>query len=378
MNCFLIAADRGDPRVRSLAKLVESLGYTLFYAIGIDALRMERSFTDARRPLVLVPDSSSGALAEAALRLAQDEQGRVFVVYVAETLSPNLYKALVRSQAGEWIGWDTCAQELRDLTKTMAGSETPDRAAKVVSFLPSKGGVGNTTLVLEAGIHLSTRRKRPVRVALLDLNLQGGTLADALDIEPRFEIGEIIAQPERLDEQLIDVFTSRHMPRLDVFAAPHRRISLGDVPPQIVFTFIDAIAKRYEAILIDLPHAWVSWIDNVLQGSDAVVLSGGATVPALRGLTQTLAHLDELAIPASKLAVAVNACEADLLGRVTRRTEIERPLAGRSLFCIRRDGSAVDGALDAGRSLLEMSPNARVSADIRRLAEWCGTAVSLA
>ncbi|WP_375407964.1 CpaE family protein [uncultured Methylobacterium sp.] len=378
MKCFIIAADRGDSRVRSLAKIVESLGYTLSYATGIDVLRSERSFTDARRPLVLVPDLGSGALAEPALRLAQDEQGRAFVVYVAETLAPDLYKALVRSQAGEWIGWGTCAQELRELTKAMAGAETPERTAKVVSFLPSKGGVGNTTLALESGIHLSTRRKRPVRLALLDLNLQGGTLADALDIEPRFEVGEIIAQPERLDEQLIDVFTSRHTPRLDVFAAPHRRIALGDVRPEIVFTFIDAIAKRYEAVLIDLPHAWVAWIDNILQGSDAVVLSGGATVPALRGLTQTLAHLDGLAIPASKLAVAVNACETDLLGRVTRRTEIERPLAGRSLFCIRRDASAADGALDAGRSLLEMSPNARVSADIRRLAEWCGTAASLA
>ncbi|KQP53661.1 AAA family ATPase [Methylobacterium sp. Leaf108] len=374
MICFLVAADRGDPQVRSLSKLAESLGYAPTLVAGLAALRAERSFTDARRPLVLVADVAGGTLADAALRLAQDEQGRAFVVYVADSLSPDLYKTLVRSQAGEWIAWDTCAQELRDLTRSFASAEPADRSARVVSFLPSKGGVGNTTLALETGIHLSARRKSPMRVALLDLNLQGGTLADALDLTPRFEVGEIIAQPERLDEQLIDVFTSRHTPRLDVFASPPRRLDLGTVPPEIVFTLIDAIAKRYEAVLIDLPHAWVAWVDNVVQGSDAVVVSGGPSVPALRKLTQTLSHCDTLAIPAADLAVAVNACEVDLLGRVTRQAEIERPLAGRTLFRIRRDGAAANGALDAGRSLIEMAPTARISADIKALAEWCGAA----
>jgi pilus assembly protein CpaE len=374
--CFIIAAQRSDTRVLALSKLAESLAYTISYADDIASLLRDRSFANAQRSLVLIPDLVTGS-ADAAIQLARSEQGRAFVVYVAESIAPESYKALVRSRAGEWIGWDTCREELRDLTKAMGDMEVVERSAKVLSFVPSKGGVGNTTLAVEIAVHLSSRRKRPSRVALLDLNLQGGTLADTLDVEPRFEIGEIVAQPERLDEQLIDVFTSRHTPRLDIFACPNRRIALGDVPPTIIFSFIDAIAKRYEAVLIDLPHAWVSWIDNILQGSDAVVLSGGATVPALRALTQSLTHLDTLEIPANRLSVAVNACEVDLLGRIARREDIERPLAGRTIFCLRRDSAAANAALDAGRSLIDMSPTARLTRDIGQLAEWCGTAAKL-
>nr|WP_254803830.1 hypothetical protein [Methylobacterium sp.]USU34604.1 hypothetical protein NG677_23850 [Methylobacterium sp.] len=376
MNCFLIAADRGEARVQALARLAQGLGYTVLYAADFAALHRNRAFMEARRPLVLVPEGQGAT--EGAIQLARMEPSRAFVVYVAEALAPDLYKSLVRSQSGEWIGWDNAAQELRDVTKGLGATEPADRNARIVSFLPSKGGVGNTTLTVETGIRLSSQRKQPLRVALLDLNLQGGTLADALDVEPRFDIGEIVAQPERLDEQLVDVFTSRHTPRLDIFACPPRHIAFGDVPPAILFTFIDTIARRYEAILMDLPKVWVPWIDNILQGSDAVVVCGGATVPALRVLTQSLAHLDTLEIPAERLAVAVNACETDLLGRITNQAQIERPLSGRSVFCLRRDPATANGALDAGRSLFEIAPNARLTHDIGRLAEWCGTAAKLA
>ncbi len=362
--------------MRSLVALLSSLGHRVALVADLGGLKIEHDAAGGRRALIVVPETPGGPAAREVVDLARAAEARAFVVYVADSLAPELYKALVRSRAGEWVGWDTCAEELRDLASALDGPAQAQESGRIVSFLPSKGGVGNTTLALETGIHLAMRRRRPVRVALLDLNLQGGTLADALDVEPRFDVMEIVAQPERLDEQLIDVFTSRHLPRLDVFAAPIRRIALEHVPPQIVLTFIDAIAKRYAAVLIDLPRVWGEWVDTIVQGSDAVVLSGGATVPALRCLTQSLAHLDGLKIPAPRLAVAVNPCEADVFGRVARLREIERPLGERSVFCIRRDPAA-PGALDAGRSLLEMAPNARASRDIRRLAEWCATAAAL-
>lgn len=375
MICFIVGPDGADQRIQALTKLAGRLGHAPLAAATLDALRADPRYGDASRALVLVPDLAGGAGAEAAIRFAAEEGGRAFVVWIADTLAPDLYKQLVRTRSGEWIGWTTGAQELAELTAHLTGTEAATRAARVVSLLPSKGGVGNTTLALESALHLATRRKRgTARVAVLDLNVQGGTLADALDIEPRFDLAALIERPERLDEQLIDVFTSRFSGRLDVFAPPPRPIRFEDVPPPIVFTVLDALSKRYETILIDLPPVWLPWIDTILQGSDAVVVTGAATVPALRRLSHRLGALDALAIPPARLAVAVNLCEADLLGRFTRGPEIERALGGRTLFRIRRDTAAACGALDAGRPLLEASPNARVSRDIKRLADWIATA----
>ena len=370
MRCFIVGADsQGAAR---LAAVAAALGCPASTVPVIGALRADRQFLAAPRALVLVADP---ALAFDAAELATEAAEHAFVVLVADTVPPEAYKALVRSGAGEWVQWASCEAELAALAQGFSAPAHDGGGARVVSFLPSKGGVGNTTLVIEAAIHLSgrlanKRRRGGARVAVLDLNLQGGTLADCLDVEPRFDIAEIAGRPERLDEQLVEVFTSRYANRLDVFASPPRASGADEVGPGLIFTFIDAISPRYDAILLDLPQHWLAWTDTLIQGSDAVVVTGGATVPALRRLSARLAHVAALGVPEAKRAAAVNQVGTDLLGRFARRPEIERVLDGHRLFFVRRDGTAIEEAADSGRPLLETAPDSRVGRDIRRLAGW--------
>lgn len=374
MQCFLVGAGEDGPGV-GLADFVQTLGLQPASSPDLARLRDDKRFVAGPRSLVVIPETASHPLdMTEAIDFAKELGGQTFVVCLADTVAPDDYKRLVRTGSAEWITWRDHREELRDLVGRLTADASPGRAASVLSFVPSKGGVGNTTVVIEVAMHLSTRRKRGgARVAIVDLNLQGGTVADALDIEPRFDVAEIMHRPERLDEHLIDVFTSRHSKTLDVFATPVSRVALDAVNPAIIFTFIDAIASRYDAILFDLPAHWSSWTDNLLQGSDAVVVCGGESVPALRRLVATLAHVDELAVPDGKVAVVVNAVETDLLGRVARRALIERALARRRTFMVRRDGEGVANALDVGRPLSEVGGKTKVVRDIRRLAEWVET-----
>lgn len=374
MQCFMVGAGDGEPWA-ALAGFAQTLGLQPAASPDLTALRGDVRFTGASRSLVLVPDTASTPLHMAeAVEFAREQGGQAFVVCLADTIASDDYKRLVRTGSAEWVTWRDHRDELRDLVTRLTLDGAPGRAATVLSFLPSKGGVGNTTLVVEVAAHLSTRRRRGgARVAILDLNLQGGTVADALDVEPRFDVAEIMDRPERLDEHLVDVFTSRHSKGLDVFASPVSRIGLDAINPEIIFTFIDAIASRYDAILFDLPAQWSSWTDTLLQGSDAVVVCGGESVPALRRLAATLAHVDGLAVPDAKVAAVVNPVETDMLGRVARRAVIERALAKRRAFFVRRDGDSAAEALDVGRPLLAVGPNTRIARDIRRLAEWVET-----
>lgn len=377
MQCFIVGLDRDEARRGALVALAERLGLSSVVVPSLAILKGDQRFLRASRPLVLVGHAAIDAIPPSEVAaFAQAQEGDAFTVYVADTIAPDAYKRLVRTGAAEWVRWQDAEGELRDLAARLRGPEIGDRAAKILSFLPSKGGVGNTTLVVETAVCLAGKRKRAGgRIAILDLNLQGGTVADALDVEPRFDIAEIASNPERLDEQLIDVFTSRHSPRLDVFAGPTRTMALDAVEPQILFTFIDAISGRYDAILFDLPVYWLAWIDALLQGSDAVVVSGGATVPALRKLSAKLAHLKDLGVPEARLAAVLTQADVDLLGRVARRAETERVLPGHRTFFVRRDHATVDEAGDVGRPLMETAPGTRVARDIRRVADWIETAI---
>jgi Flp pilus assembly CpaE family ATPase len=75
----------------------------------------------------------------------------------------------------------------------------------------SAGGVGNSTLVVEAGIQIKGKKSgRQRAVCVVDLDFQTSHVCDLLDIEPRLKMEEISEHPERLDEQLFELFVTHH------------------------------------------------------------------------------------------------------------------------------------------------------------------------
>lgn len=369
MRSFIVGLDPDDAaRLARLSKSIETRAQIL---TGVEALIPELLRSSTGRALVLLTDP---ALTRDAVRLATEHGDRAFFVVVADTIPPDDYKALVRTGAGDWIQWGSCETELADLVTRFSAPSPAGNGARIVTFAPSKGGVGNTSLLAEIGVLLSGQRPVASRsgpaVAVLDLNFQGGTLADILDVEPRFDLAEVAGRPERLDEQLAEVFSSRYGDRLDVFAPPARPTTVDDVTPNLIFTFIDTIGPRYDLVLIDLPPLAMGWTETLIEGSDAVVVTGIATVPGLRRLCDRLARLDDLHVPAHRRLAVVNQAETDMMGRFVRRAEVERVLGGRDSILVRRDCATMETAANAGQPLVETAPDGRLGRDFRRVAKW--------
>jgi len=368
VRSFIVGLDHGEGT--RLARLSSAIGFPISVLPSLDVLGAELSRPAAGRALVLLADPR---LTREASRLAAAHGEAAFVVVIADTIPPDDYKALVRTGAGEWVQWGSCEVELPEVVKRFAAPVHGGTGGSIVAFAPSKGGVGNTSLVAEIGVLLSGQKAaggRPAsRIAVLDLNFQGGTLADTLAIEPRFDLAEVAGRPERLDEQLTEVFSSRYGERLDVFAPPPRPVMPDDIAPNLIFTFLDTISPRYDLVLVDLPSPALGWTETLIDGSDAVVVTGIATVPGLRRLCDRLAQLDGLSGPARCLAV-VNQAETDLMGRFVRRAEVDRLLGGRDNILVRRDCASMETAANAGQPLVETAPDGRLGRDIRRVAKW--------
>src|SRR5205807_5999051 len=123
-------------------------------------------------------------------------------------------------------------------------AEPPVTEPVMVAFVPSAGGVGNSTLAIEVGIQLKTaKRTRGRRICLLDLDFQNSHVCDYLDIEPRMQIHEIAVNPDRLDTQLFELFISHHSSGLDVLAAPRSR----DRSPTLDVETLEALFRMIAA-----------------------------------------------------------------------------------------------------------------------------------
>ena len=373
MATIIVHSDRETERVKLLGTVLHGLGEAFSQADSLEAVRRSQGSSPDGRTLVLVPDiEGDGRLADEAITFAEATPG-AFVVYIADAISAEVYKRLLRSRRGEWVQWHAAARELAEVIVQSRTDHAP-RAAKVVSFLPSKGGVGNTTLALEVGVLMAAGdKKTPVRVAVVDLNFHGGTLSDFLDLPPRLDIAEVISHPERLDEQLVDIFASRHSSNLDVFSSPARTIKGEQVGPRVVFALLDQLGKRYDLVLLDILHHWLPWVDNVLQGSDAVIITGGGTVPAVKQLANRVRYVEDLEIPSKRIAVVVNQCEIGLFGQVPRKAEIDRTFRAREVRYIPLDLATATLAANTGRPMVELASRRPVSKSIRQLVNWIQT-----
>src|SRR5215217_4950355 len=211
MSTYLVLTDPQDERTRHLMNLLaHNRVRTTPVEQTEDALKL---LPDNEHSLVIVPDFVGNATS--VISFSQAARGKAFVVYISDTIPAEVYKQLSKSGAGEWIRWSNLAGELIDVIRQHTSGAARVNGS-IITFLPSAGGVGNTTLALETAIYLTSGRKAKRRACVLDLNFQSSAFPAYLDIEPRFYISEILGDPSRLDHHLVDVLTSKHSTGVDV------------------------------------------------------------------------------------------------------------------------------------------------------------------
>src|SRR5262249_6709818 len=155
---------------------------------------------------------------------------QMFFILISEDISASDYKRLMRTGGADWGSATKAPQEIMEIfarrrgTPKNAVASGEGRPPVAHGFCSNAGGRRNATLVGEIGVQLKTGKTTKERkICAIDLDFQTSHLCDCLDTEPRLQIQEIAASPERLDAQLFEIFISRHSSGLDVFAAPRSK-----------------------------------------------------------------------------------------------------------------------------------------------------------
>jgi pilus assembly protein CpaE len=288
----------------------------------------------------------------------------------------------VRSGGADWVSASAPAQEILDIIVQRPARPEAAVTAKtrpiLVSFVPSAGGVGNSTLAIEVAIQM--RRGNATanrRVCLVDLDFQTSHVCDYLDIEPRLHIEEISANPERLDNQLFEVFASHHDSGLDVFASPRSKFDTCGLDFAALDGLFGLISTRYDLIMIDFPLSWYSWTPKIIAASSGIIVSGVNSIPGLRQIAETLTTLRTTTDLFGEIRVAINNCERGLFGRVARRQHVASVLSGEQIFYVRNDSAALE-SINTGMPMALSHPRRGISKDIAKMTAFCNGLTSAA
>jgi pilus assembly protein CpaE len=308
--------------------------------------------------------------------IAEQEQDRLFFIFVSQEISANDYKQLIRSGSADWASWAGAPQEIADiiLLRMPAAMETAGglRARlAIATFVPSSGGVGNATLALETAIALKLEKQtRNLRICLFDLDFQSSHICDYLDIDARLQLHEIVGRPERLDAQLFDLFVSLHSTGLAVLASPRSRKFRLDLDVKAMDSLFGMIATRYDLLIIDLPPLWFPWSEQVLAISDLAVVTGLNTVPGLRQVADTLRGIRESERVPPRIVVGLNRCRSRLLGRVANRLHAQKILGSdETIVFVREDSLTAEQAVNTGIPAAIGAGSSKLSRDTKAIAK---------
>jgi pilus assembly protein CpaE len=375
MTVYLLNPEASSPQVQAIEKKLRRVIPDLLTIANVEDIAQEINSADSGRIVVIFASVSVNAESiDKLINISNRYRERIFFVLVSKEISASDYKRLVRSGGADWISADGSFQELLEIISRQnpPTRETASELKKptVISFLPSAGGVGNTTVALEAAMYNKlAKTSRSWRTCYVDLDFQTSHVCDFLDLEPRLQIQEIFEQPERLDQQLFELFASRHSSGLDVFAAPRSRLDLCDVNVAALDMFLGMISRGYDFVVIDLPVPWFRWTIPVLENSDAVIVTGLNTIPGLRQLKTTVEAVVGAKAPSTQISIVINRVSHNLFGGIKRRGHAEGVLADQKLFYIRDDPDAVN-RLNTGTPAAQTKTGRSVK-DFAALASYC-------
>jgi Flp pilus assembly CpaE family ATPase len=215
--------------------------------------------------------------------------------------------------------------------------ETSDR---LYAFLPSKQGVGATTLAVNFAGALARRPDYNALLAYFDLN--SGLVGFMLKLERGYSMVDAAENFSRMDETLWPQMVSS-LGRLDVLQAGHMNPSYRIEPSQ-VRRVLDYARRNYKAICADLSGNMERYSVEVLHEATRIFLVCTPEIPSLHLAREKLNFLRGLELDSS-VEVLVN--RAQKRGSIPL-PEIERLLGRKVLVAFPNDYKGVHRALTMG------------------------------
>ena len=251
----------------------------------------------------------------------------------------------------------------------VGGGDDDSGRGKVISILKSGGGVGATTLAVQAGYLIADRLKNDGRKAcIVDLDLQFGNASLYMDIDNRVGLLDLVESPERMDASLLESVMGRHDSGLDVLAAPRDVMPLEVVTSSAVESCLKVAADEYRFVLVDLPTTWCDWSMQALQKSDMILLVTQLTVPHVRQARRQLDHLSAHGLGNIPVKVVVNRFEKGW-GKGVSAKEAAKAMSRGIDYFVMSDFKLVSEAINQGVPMSKIVRRSKVEKSIAELVD---------
>jgi len=284
----------------SVARIIDG------YPPAVDLVRSLRAH--AAELLFLSYDSIP--LAHEVVKLLESEASHVQIVAIHHEMDPEVLRETMRDGIREFL---VEPFEHKPLIESIMHLQTLlDRRPAVYqttnhvfSFLPSKAGVGTSTIALHVSAALG--RKHDNQVLLSDFDLNSGMLRFMLKLTNAYSVTDAVEHAVEIDENLWPQLVTKVERGLDVLHAGRINPNYRVEPAQIR-NLINFMRRNYKTLCFDLSGNLERYSLEIMQESKRILLVCTPEVPSLHLAREKLLFLRDLDLD-SRVSVVLNRCQ---------------------------------------------------------------------
>lgn len=220
-----------------------------------------------------------------------------------------------------------------------------NKLGKLVAVMGARGGVGATTIATSLSWIIAQQRRR--KVALLDLDLQFGTVALSLDIEPSHGLREALESADRIDSLFMDRMMTQHSDRLFVMSAeesPDETLLLDFAAIELL---LNELRNKFHYVVVDLPRSASPSTLQVLEHATDLILVSDFSLAGMRDTMRTIGFLPTLNASCNSVVVASRAGEHK--NGEMPKGEFEKGIGRKVDFILPFDAKTVASATNFGQ-----------------------------
>lgn len=312
------------------------------YPTAIELVRTLR----AHAPDVLFLNFESLDKAQEVVSFVEKQAEGMQIIAIHRTCDAQILRETMRVGVREFLSdpFDRAAlMDSIDHVKALLVRKPPshDATTQVFTFLPSKAGVGTSTLALNVSAAIS--RRPNMRVLLSDFDLNSGMMRFLLNLRNEYSVIDAIEHSMHIDENLWPQLVTT-MDNLDVLHAGRVNPNLRVEGTQIR-NLVEFMRRNYSALCFDLSGNLEKYSIELMQESKKVLLVVTPEIPSLHLAREKLHFLRGFDLE-SRVGIVLNRCHKKPL---FSKEQVEELLGLPVIQMFPNDYNGVNKAMTAGR-----------------------------
>lgn len=206
------------------------------------------------------------------------EPGRKVIV-IGTVNDVQAYRRLINQGVSEYLVGPVTTDDIAAAITSCVKDASAAPKGRVISFVGGRGA-GSSTLAANVAWNLANISQE--EVIAIDLDFNFGTLALALNLDPKQPVFEALSDGDRIDSVLVERFMTEHGPHLSVLSTGGSLKDMSEPSVEAVERLIEICRSMAQYVILDLPRRWNAWTSNALMVADDVIVTANPDLASLR------------------------------------------------------------------------------------------------